>query len=62
MRFAKDHDLIQALAAQCTNQAAMPFCHGDAGVIGRSRIPIALTRAVKTGCRFRKLYSSVSMV
>jgi hypothetical protein len=21
MRFAKDHDLIQALAAQCTNQA-----------------------------------------
>jgi hypothetical protein len=27
----------------------MPFCHGDAGVIGRSRIPMALTRAVKTG-------------
>jgi predicted phage terminase large subunit-like protein len=25
----------------------MPFCHGDPGEIGRSRIPIALTRDVK---------------
>lgn len=26
----------------------MPFCQGDAGAIGRSRIPMALMRAVKT--------------
>ena len=25
-----------------------PFCHGDPGEIGRSRIPMALTRDVKT--------------
>jgi hypothetical protein len=26
----------------------MPFCHGDPGEIGRSRMPIALILAVKT--------------
>jgi hypothetical protein len=29
-------------------RSAMPFYHGDLGEIGRSRIPIARTRDVKT--------------
>jgi hypothetical protein len=29
-------------------RSAMPFCQGDLGDIGRSRIPIAPTRAEKT--------------
>ena len=28
-------------------RSAIPFCHGDLGEIGRSRMPIARTRAVK---------------
>ena len=35
--------------ARCRSDVPhMPFCHGDPGEIGRSRIPIALTRDVKT--------------
>ena len=49
MRLAEDNDLIQALAAQYPSSVpAIPFCHGDLRVIGRSRMPIAWTRAVKT--------------
>jgi hypothetical protein len=29
-------------------RSAQPFCHGDPGEIGRSRIPVALSRDVKT--------------
>ena len=28
--------------------SACPFCHGDRGAIGRSRMPIARTRRIKT--------------
>ncbi|MFZ1883303.1 MAG: hypothetical protein WAU53_06790, partial [Rhodoplanes sp.] len=31
------------------SRSAYGFCHGERGEIGRSRIPIARTRRVKTG-------------
>jgi hypothetical protein len=48
MYFTENYHLIQALAAQCADQtfstAILPW---RPGTIGRSRIPISLTRDVK---------------
>jgi hypothetical protein len=50
VRLAKDQHPIQALAAHSAiRRSAYPFCQGDLGEIGRSRIPMALSRDVKTG-------------
>ena len=47
-------------------RSAIPFCHGDPGEIGRSRIPMAVTRLAKTcpktQCPFRKLDPEVLTV
>ena len=45
--FAQDHDMIQALAAdEPISLSACPFCHGDRGAVGRSRMPMAARRRV----------------
>ena len=48
MLFTEDQNMIQALAAERSDQAFnYGFCQGERAVIGRSRIPILLTRFVK---------------
>ena len=49
MPFAKDQDVIQAVAPKRPDQAFNigGFCQGDLGEIGRSRIPMARTRSLK---------------
>ena len=49
MLLAKDQDVIQAVAPERPDQALNIWVlQGDLGEIGRSRIPIARTRLVKT--------------
>ena len=48
MPFAKDQDMIQAVAPERPNQAFyIRICQGDLGAIGRSRTPIARMRLVE---------------
>jgi hypothetical protein len=49
MPFAEDQDMIEALASKRPDQAfnVRVLPGGDRGAIGRSRIPIILTRFVK---------------
>ena len=50
MPFAENQDMIQTVAPERPDQALNKgFCQGDRGEIGRSRIPIVLTRLVKAG-------------
>ena len=50
VRLAKDQHPVHTLAAHgAKRRSTYAFCHGDPGEIGRSRIPMALTRDLKTG-------------
>lgn len=40
MSFSDDHDVIEIFTSDRAI-SAWPFCHGDCGAVGRSRIPIA---------------------
>ena len=47
MHFAEDDDVIEAFAADRADQPLrMPFCQGERGAVGRSRMPIAESRRV----------------
>ena len=49
MPFAKDHDMIEAVAPDRADETfAVPFCQGDRGAVGRSRMPIARSLRLKT--------------
>src|SRR3954465_5366672 len=49
MRLAKDDDVVQAFAANGPiSRSAKPFCHGERGAIGLSRMPIARRRCLTT--------------
>ena len=40
--FPQHHDMVEALASDRADQPFdMPVCHGERGVIGRSRMPMA---------------------
>jgi hypothetical protein len=48
MCLSEDQQVIQTLAPQGADQSfGNPVCQGERGEIGRSRIPIALTRDLK---------------
>ena len=45
---AEHHDMIKALPSDRADDFSVcPFCHGDRGAIGRSRMPIARRRRIK---------------
>ena len=47
MRLARDNEIVQAFARiEPINRSAYPFCQGEAGAVGLSRIPIAWIRRV----------------
>jgi hypothetical protein len=48
MFLAQDNDVIQTLAPERSDQQAKPFCQGEAGAIGLSRMPMACNRRVTT--------------
>jgi hypothetical protein len=53
MPLAENQHVIQTVTPQRADQALnIEFCHGDPGKIGRSRMPIARTRLVKTNVAF----------
>jgi hypothetical protein len=41
---AEEDDMIKTFPPDRANQ---PFCHGERGAVGRSRMPIARSRRVK---------------
>jgi hypothetical protein len=47
MRLAQDDEMVHALAPDRSDQPfGKAFCHGEAGAIGLSRMPIARNRRV----------------
>src|SRR5258708_38085779 len=49
MFLAQDNDVVQTLArSDPINRSAKPFCQGEAGAIGLSRMPMARNRRVTT--------------
>ena len=47
VRFAQDNHMVNALATiDPISLSAKPFCHGEPGAIGLSRIPMARNRWV----------------
>jgi hypothetical protein len=49
MRFAKNNDMVEALTSvEPINLSAYPFCQGERAEIGRSRVPMARTRRMKS--------------
>jgi hypothetical protein len=44
---AEDHDVVQAFSSDRADEAFDgPFCQGDRGAVGRSRMPMAARRRV----------------
>jgi hypothetical protein len=49
MPFAKNDDMVEALTSvEPINLSAYPFCQGERAEIGRSRMPMARTRRMKS--------------
>ena len=48
MPFTQDDDMIEhSLRIEPISRSAYPFCHGERGEVGRSRIPIDRSLRVK---------------
>jgi hypothetical protein len=45
--FTKDDDMIKAFSSDRADQSFRSPCHGDRGIVGRSRIPMADSRRLK---------------
>ena len=49
MRLTQDDEMVDTLAPDRADQpSAKPFCHGEAGAVGLSRMPMTRSRRVKT--------------
>jgi hypothetical protein len=49
MPLAEHDDVVKTFPPDRTDRLSQyPFCHGDRGAVGRSRMPIAQRRRMKT--------------
>ena len=50
MPFAEDDDMVETFRRRIEpiSRSVCPFCHGERGAVGRSRMPMARSRRVKT--------------
>ena len=48
MHLAQDDDVVQTLTPDPISRSAKPFCQGEAGAVGLSRMPMERNRRLTT--------------